>query len=436
MAELTVRMPALSATMEDALLVEWLVAVGDEVRSGQAIAEVGTDKVDMELESPYDGTISALLVDPDTRVGLGQPVATVASEEDDLLGDLDLGDTAVVEEAAPAEDEGSEQAPATEARPEAEPSAAAGPESTSQRDGETTDDRESGAQPSRGRGIVPALPPVRYQARRLEVDLAEVEATGSRGQVTRADLARHVEARTQASPDEGAGQDQSQPSAVRATSNGATDAARRDRRTKTIRRAAARTLTRSAAIPQFTLHRRIDAQRLQSSRGGRSVVTELARALAAALWRHPDVNAVWDDDAEETVALPGVRIGVAVDTQDGLLVAGVDDPDADAPDQADKRLRAAISRVRSGNVEIRDGEALSSTISNLGGFGVDRFNALLLPPQATILSVGRIVETPVVVDGRLRARPMLDVGLTADHRVVDGAAAARLLETFASRLEA
>lgn len=412
MAELTVRMPALSATMEDAELLSWLVAVGDEVRAGQPLAEVTTDKVDMELESPYDGTVSALLAEPGTRVALGDPVASLSSEEDDLLGDLDLAGGAV----------GDAPAAATDGAPATAP--AAGEEPTPVR-----------------RGIVPAPPPVRKRARELGIDLAEVVATGERGQVTRADLERHrrgtasetaeVPAAAPAGPRPAVAPPSPPPRPVQPAAPSGGGSSRR----RAIRLATARTTTRSAAVPQFTLYRRLDVTLARERRGGRSWVTELARALAAALWRHPACNATWDEEAGEVVPLPGVRIGIAVDTDDGLVVVGVDDPDGVDPAEADHRVRAAIDRARRGKLTPEDRDGLSTTISNLGGLGVDRFDALLIPPQPTILSVGRMVDQPVVVDGRVRVVPTMEVGLTVDHRVADGADGARLLETFATRLE-
>lgn len=425
MATLNVRMPALSATMEDAELLTWLVEVGDEVRSGQPLAEVTTDKVDMELESPYDGTVSALFAEPGTRVKLGETVATLSSEEDDLLGGLDLdGSGGDASEPASAE----------------APTGSAG-------SAEPTDATERPAPPTK---TAPAPPPVRKRAKREGIDLAEVTPTGSRGHVTHADLTAYVAARDEAPGETRPGGGTTERSAPQS----ATTPAARDRppaprsraaseahpsgdrsRRRAVRLATARVTTRSAAIPQFTLYRRLDVTLARERRAGRSWTTELGRALAAALWRHPDCNATWDPEAEEPVALPGVRIGVAVDTPDGLVVIGVDDPDAVDPAEADVRVKEAIDRARSGRLTTEDMQTCSTTISNLGTLGIDRFNALLVPPQPTILSVGRLVDTPLVVDGRVRVRPTMEVGLTVDHRVADGADAARFLETFATRLE-
>ncbi|MEY3073000.1 MAG: hypothetical protein RLZZ353_1196, partial [Actinomycetota bacterium] len=161
MAEREVRMPALSATMEDALLLKWLVAAGDEVRTGQPLAEVSTDKVDMELESPFDGTVVRIVVAEGERANLGDPVVVLESEEDDLLGGVDLGgESAPAPAAAPAPASAPASAPAPAPAPAAAPAS----------------DRR-----------VAASPLVRRRARQLGVELGAVSGTGSRGQVTRAD---------------------------------------------------------------------------------------------------------------------------------------------------------------------------------------------------------------------------------------------------------
>jgi pyruvate dehydrogenase E2 component (dihydrolipoamide acetyltransferase) len=401
MAERQVRMPALSATMEDAELLSWLVAVGDSVRSGQPLAEVSTDKVDMELESPYDGVVARILAEPGTRVALGEPVLVLTSDEDDLLGDLDLGGGGDAPEPA--------AATAGVAAPDASVAVPA-PEVTVP---------EVAAASS-----IAASPLVRREARRRGIDLATVPGSGSRGQITRADLEQAVASGAPAAPAALAA-----PAAPRTAA-----AAGGSPKQRAIRLATARTTIRSAAIPQFTLFRRIDVGRVGEQRQGRSWVTEIARALAGALARHPECNATWDDEQGVAVPLPGVRIGIAVDSPDGLLVVAVDDPDAVPASEADRSVREAIDRARAGKVLPTDLQGVSSSISSLGSLGVDRFNALLVPPQPTILSVGRIVDTPVVVDGRVGIRPMMEVGLTVDHRVADGADAARMLDTFVARL--
>lgn len=429
MAELTVRMPALSATMEDAELLSWLVAVGDEVRAGQPLAEVATDKVDMELESPHDGVVAELLAEPGQRVDLGSPVALLTSDEEDLLGDLDLGapevaDTPSATQAQQGQPMGQDPSvaqsrPVEQSRPDARGREVEQPE---------------GAGPADGRGIPLAPPPVRKRARALGIDLHQVTATGNRGQITHADLdafvaERPAQVRAPGASRAGALSAPSTPRRASSVSDGSRD------RKAAIRRATARTTIRSAAIPQFTLYRGIDATGLLQRRGSRSVTTELARALAATLWRHPECNGVWNEEEERVEPLDQVRIGIAVDTPDGLVVVGVDDPDGVEPDEADARIKAAVARAREGKLTMDDTRDISSTISNLGGFGIDRFDALLVPPQPTILSVGRGAQVPVVIDGRVRSMTKIELGLTVDHRVADGADGARFLDTLVRRLE-
>jgi pyruvate dehydrogenase E2 component (dihydrolipoamide acetyltransferase) len=288
------------------------------------------------------------------------------------------------------------------------------------------DDGDGLAQPR-----VPAPPPVRIRAREAGVDLADVTPTGRRGQVTTDDLRRHIE--TRASGTRGT----ASPAAEDASAAKRTPAAAtgQDRRRAALRAATARVVTRSAGIPQFTLHRAIDLTRAVQRKNGRSWTTEIIRALAGALREHPQLNGRWNDEEQRVDATDAVRIGLAVDVAAGLLVIGLDDPDQITPTHADEHVRQIVGRARDGKLDSSDVEGITFTVSNLGGLGVDAFDALLMPPQAGILSVGRVVERPVVVDGRIRPRLQVDVGLTVDHRVADGADGARLLETFATILE-
>lgn len=381
-----VRLPALSATMAEATLLSWKVAPGDEVREGQPIAEVATDKVDMELEAPFAGSVVALLVEPGTLVPLGGALATIATEAEDLLGGMDLVGEPSGPMAAPVT--GTPAFPAPPAPP---------------------------APP----GIVPASPPARKLARRLGVDLATVRPTGARGQVTPADVQAH------------AGRPAA-PAAVAASGLPA-EAAKR----LVVRRATAEIMGASASIPQFTLYRTLVLDRAAGRRAGRSWTTELVRALAAALRRHPELNARWDDATAATVGFDTVRIGLAIDRPGiGLVVAAIADPDLADPDAADRLVRTVTDRARTGKPKPEDMAQASLTLSNLGSLGVDRFNALLFPPQAAILSAGSIRMRPVATsDGALKAALTCEVGLTVDHRVLDGADGARFLEGFAELVE-
>ncbi len=409
-AKREIRLPALSATMEEATLLGWKVGVGDEVKEGQAIAEVSTDKVDMDLEAPFDGVIEELMAEPGQAVALGAVLAVARTESEDLLGGLEL------------EHVSSSPSPVSGDGPQPE-----GPTVTST------------LTPT---SIVPASPPARKMARELGVDLAAVTPTGARGQVTPADVRRHAEGRS----DEGTppaptptptpvqtavpapAAPMTMPSAPPAVDNA---------KRLAVRRATVDIMGRSAEIPQFTLYRTLRLDRAQATRKGRSWTTELVRALAAAVRRHPEMNARWDDATQGTVPFETVSVGLAVDRPGvGLVVATVSDPDIGDPADADHRVRMVADRARTGKLRPEDMAQASITLSNLGGLGVERFNALLFPPQAAILSAGSIAMRPVATfDGALKAALTCEVGLTVDHRVADGADGARLLDTFASLVE-
>lgn len=389
MSDRQIRLPALSATMEEATLLEWKVAPGDTVREGQPLAEVSTDKVDMDLESPYSGTITALLVDPGAAVALGDPVATIESDEDDMFAGMELG----------------ERAPAA--------GASAGPAHT-------------GVTAGSG-GIVPASPPARKMARELGVDLGDVTPTGARGQVTPVDVKNHHERAGAAPP----------PTPVQAAVP-ETPAAGSDAKRRAVRRATADVMTRSTVIPQFTLWRTLVLDTAATRKGEMGWTTLLVRSLAAALHQHPELNARWDDDRREPVPFDSHAIGIAVDRPGvGLVVATLSDPSMNDPGETDRAVRALVDRARTGKLRPDDMAQASITMSNLGGLGVDRFNALLFPPQAAILSVGSIRHRPVATgDGALKAALTAEVGLTVDHRVADGADGARYLDTFTAIAEA
>lgn len=196
-------------------------------------------------------------------------------------------------------------------------------------------------------------------------------------------------------------------------------------------------MTESAAIPQFTLRRVLNLDEANQRRAGRSWTTELVCTLAAALRHHPELNAYWAEDRGEPVQWPAVAIGIAVDRPgDGLIVPAVTDIDRLGRDQADKTVRGLVARISAGDVRPGDLDQASITLSNLGGLGIDQFDALLFPPQAAIVSTGSIKMRPIATkDGAVKAALTCEVGLTIDHRVTDGANAARYLDTFANLIQ-
>ena len=190
----------------------------------------------------------------------------------------------------------------------------------------------------------------------------------------------------------------------------------------------------TAAVPQFTVWREIRLDGADAVRGGLSWTTMLLRAYASALRAVPDLLTRWEDDGPVPAGPPAVALAVATDR--GLLVPVFTEPDLDPAEDVDREIRQVIASARSGRLDTSYLGLANGSVSNLGGMGVDRFQALLTPPQASVLSLGSIRRRPVAVAGGLGTALTVEAGLTVDHRVADGAHAAELLDRFARRLGA
>jgi pyruvate dehydrogenase E2 component (dihydrolipoamide acetyltransferase) len=191
-------------------------------------------------------------------------------------------------------------------------------------------------------------------------------------------------------------------------------------------------MTPSAAIPQFTVWREIELDAANARRRGVSWTTVLLRAYAAALRDVPDLLSRWENDRATESGPPAIALAVATDR--GLLVPTFTEPDRGDAQALDAEIRAVVKAAHSGKLPPAYMGVANGSLSNLGGLGVDQFQALLTPPQASVLSLGSIRQRPVAVPGGVGLALTVNAGLTVDHRVADGAHAAQLLERFARRL--
>ena len=422
MRELPLVMPKMSMTMEEGQVLAWHKSVGDVIHAGDIVCEVMTDKVNMDVEASIDGTITRIVVEQGQAAAVGEPMAFVATESEDLLEGLTVGPQPAQAEATPE---------ASVARLE-QPTA------------------DQVARPPSRKGRVAAAPLARRRAAELGVDLASITGTGVGGAITKKDVEAAANSRLVAASRESAPAQAEpvriQPSAQQGTSARPTEsvadsaeispafadalAAHRS----AVRQAVAKKMTESAAIPQFTAYAEIDVQALGAVRGRVGWTSLLIYAVARSLRDHPVLNGAWQDGA----ATPSEHVGVAlaVDTPIGLVAPVISDPDLAAIDEVDARVRRLIEQARSGRLA---GDALAGatfTLSNLGGFGVRSFQALITPPQVAALSVGAIGEHPVGRNGALSVRTTCSVGLTVDHRAADGADAGRFLSDLSALLGA
>jgi pyruvate dehydrogenase E2 component (dihydrolipoyllysine-residue acetyltransferase) len=381
-------MPALGMAQETGKVLRWLRADGDTVTKGEPLLEVETDKVTVEIEAPADGTLAGVTAADGAEVPVGTVIALVLAEGEALA-----------------------------AVPRAELQAAAVASAAVSADGAPlpSDTVLQGSAPRR-RPL--ASPKARRLAAERGVDLGSVAGSGPGGAVVAADVEATGPGAAAGTPAE--------PFEV-----------------GTVWRVMAeRTAQAWRDVPHFVLSRDVVASRLLSWQAvarrkpgcDRVSITDLlVKVCTEALRRHPRVNASWS----EGTIVPGasVNVGVAVATDDGLVVPVVHAADTLSLGAISARRREVAEAARARTLRLADVEGGTFTISNLGMYGIDAFQAIVNAPQAAILAVGRIGERPVVLDGEVVARPVLTLTVSFDHRVVDGARGAEFLDTLAALVE-
>lgn len=408
-------MPKMSMTMEEGEVISWHAAEGDEVSVGDIIAEVMTDKVDMDVEAPVDGVLVRIVAGPRSTVQVGSPMAFIRTKADDLLAGL-------FDE--PGSDPSAQVGEQASAPADTRPRAAPDSRSAGGSERPVGAEPAPAATPASRRGPQPAVPFARRRAAELGVALASIVGSGPNGLVTVEDVERAAQRSGEPSPtgptDSSTGLDPGYADEVTA-------------RRRSVRSAVARIMTASALVPQFTVFGELDLEPLDRARGGIGWTTLLVRALARALRAHPDGCLSWDEAARGPGQEPEhLGVALAVDSAVGLLAPVLRDPDRVPAADLDAQVRNLIDRARTGRLGMDDLQGATTTLSNLGGFGVPSFTSLLTPPQSCAVSVGAIAPRPVVVGGGLAVRLGATIGLTVDHRTVDGADAARILAEIGS----
>ena len=434
MPEIEVPMPKLSMTMEEGELISWVKHEGDQVRAGDVIAEVNSDKVEMEVESPADGTLVRLAAAEGEVVPVGAPIATLETEAEDLLGGI-LGPSAGdgADQEAEARPDGGETAappPTGQAPPADTAGKAPAPPATSE-------------QPPAAAGPTPVVPAARRRAAELGVDLSAVAGSGRDGLVRVADVEAAAAAAAPEAPAPEAPAPAARPAAVPVEAGDVEEVP-----LTPMRRVVARRLTESMqSAPHFYLTVRVDVTRLlelraelnrQLAAGGQdlkvSVNDMIVKACAGLLAANRELNVSFGGD--KLVIHQRVHIGVAVAVDGGLLVPVVRDTDQKSLTQVAREAGELVGRARAGRLGGDDMGGGTFTVSNLGMLGVEQFTAVINPPEAAILAVGAAVAEPLVTaDGEVEVRQVLRLTLSIDHRAVDGATGARFLAQLKDVLE-
>ena len=437
-------MPALSPTMTEGTLARWLKKEGDDVRAGDVIAEIETDKATMEVEAVDEGVLSKILV-PDGTAGVkvNEPIAVLAGDGEDA--------------AAPAPAAPPAQAPAASA-----PVAAPAPPAPTA--AATPTPKANGHDPASGHegDRVFASPLARRMARQANIDLSSLKGSGPNGRIVRADIeARQAPGAAQPSPVEaqaGAREAEALPPPVQQAKPEAKPAPKPAAApvtaphqlvpNSTMRKVIARRLLEShQLVPNFyvTMDIEIDALlKLRADLNARapkdgpgkfklSVNDLVIKAAAAALRRVPKVNATYTEDA--MVVYDDIDISVAVSMPDGLITPIVRKADQKGLAAISNEMKDLGARAKSGKLKPEEFQGGSFSISNLGMFGVKQFTAIINPPQAAILAVGAGEKRPVVKDGALAVATVMTCTLSVDHRVADGALGAEWMAVFKGIVE-
>ena len=378
-------MPALSPAQETGILIEWFKEEGDLIEKGEPLMEVETDKSNVEVEATTTGILANITVNLGDEIPVGKVIALILADG----------------ESAP---ESNKENSSTESKVS---------EDTAQL--QTTISNPLDQSVNLPTNKIVTSPKVRQYATKKGIDLSFIKGSGPNGVILMEDVL---------------------------VNQSSTDVEENDIPTSKGWRLMADRLTESwSSAPHFNLVRHLDASNLvtykkqvQEKNSNRLTYTDLLiKLVSISLKEHPRINASWIDN--KIVKNSEINVGLAVDFDGGLIVPVIHKTDELSLGEITNRRKDLITRTQAGKLRSGDMDRGTFTISNLGMFDVDSFNAIINPPQAAILAVGRIVDKVVPVDGLPAVRPILTLNLSFDHRVVDGVRGAEFLQTLSNLIE-
>ncbi|WP_066816200.1 pyruvate dehydrogenase complex dihydrolipoamide acetyltransferase [Sphingomonas mali] len=419
-----IKMPALSPTMEEGTLAKWLIKAGDTVKSGDLMAEIETDKATMEFEAVDEGVIAEIVVPEGTdNVKVGQVIAILAVE----------GEDASAAKAAPKADAPKAEAPKADAAPAPSPAPAA-PAATP----------VPASAPATSGDRVKASPLARRVAAEKGVDIASVTGSGPNGRIVRADVEGAkpgtAPAATAAAPAEAAAAPApAKPAAIPDIPHEAT-------KLSNVRKTIARRLTESKQqVPHIyltvdirldaLLKLRADLNKSLEPRGVKLSVNDLLiKALAASLIQVPKCNVMFTPD--QLISFQRADISVAVSTPSGLITPIITHADTKGVAAISTEMKDLATRARYNKLKPEEYQGGTASISNMGMFGIKQFEAVINPPQGMIMAIGAGEKRPYVIDDALGVATVMSATGSFDHRAIDGADGAELMQAFKALIEA
>jgi len=425
-----IKMPALSPTMEEGTLAKWLVKAGDTVKSGDLMAEIETDKATMEFEAVDEGVIAEIVVPEGTdNVKVGQVIAILAAE----------GEDASAAKAAPKAEAPKTEAPKAEAAPAPAPAPAPSPAPAAPAAAPAPT-----PVPAASGDRVKASPLARRIAAEKGVDLASVAGSGPNGRIVRVDV-------------EGAKPGAAAPAAVPAQSETAAapaplkpaaipDIPHEATKLSNVRKTIARRLTESKQqVPHIyltvdirldaLLKLRADLNKSLEPRGVKLSVNDLLiKALAASLIQVPKCNVMFTPD--QLISFQRADISVAVSTPSGLITPIITHADTKGVAAISTEMKDLATRARDNKLKPEEYQGGTASISNMGMFGIKQFEAVINPPQGMIMAIGAGEKRPYVIDDALAVATVMSATGSFDHRAIDGADGAELMQAFKALIEA
>ncbi|WP_299188273.1 pyruvate dehydrogenase complex dihydrolipoamide acetyltransferase [uncultured Aquimarina sp.] len=405
-----ITMPRLSDTMEEGTVATWLKKVGDSVEEGDILAEIETDKATMEFESFYNGTLLHIGIEEGQTAPVDQLLAIIGPAGTDVSAIKDGGAVA------------------------ASASTKLADTPIPKKEEKVTVASSSGSESSGGR--IFASPLAKKIAADKGIDLAQVKGTGENGRIVKKDVESFTPSATESTPATSAA-----APAVKAFTPAGEESFEEVKNSQ-MRKAIARGLSASKfTAPHYYLTIEVDMQNAMASRKHINELPDtkvsfndmVVKSCAMALRKHPQVNTQWSDDV--TKYAKHISIGVAVAVPDGLVVPVLPFTDQMSLTQIGANVKELAVKARNKKLTPQEMSGSTFTVSNLGMFGIQEFTSIINQPNSAILSVGTIVEKPVVRNGEIVVGNTMKVTLACDHRTVDGASGAQFLQTLKQYLE-
>src|SRR6266487_3836603 len=439
-----IQMPKLSDTMTEGTLVAWKKKKGDQVSAGEVLAEIETDKATMEWESPEDGTLTEIYIEEGGKVNVGDKIAFIGGEGEEAPKAEEQEEKEKKTEAKepekekPKEDEAKKEEKPEAPKAEEKEKKKAAPPKAEKKEPKAEERPPAAEKPEEAR--VKASPVARRIAAELGVDLSSVKGTGPEGRVTETDVraaAKSVAAVADRGPAKG------EPKAAPSIKAGESARIQLSGMRKII---AQRLVESLGPIPHFYLTIEVNAGPLMEAREELKSAGESAdaskitvndfvlKAAVQAAVKVPRVNACFDDEA--IVQYADVDLGIAVAIEDGLLTPVIRAAQNKSLREISELAKDLAHRARNKRMKPEEFQGGTFTVSNLGGMGIDSFSAVINPPQGFILAIGFITKTAVVDDSdQIIVGHRMNIGMSCDHRVIDGALGAQYLKELRHLLE-